>query len=58
MKEERWFHIVENHDNLAGYYDEILNTVEEPDFIIRGYRSFYSIKATQREVFGSNIQRS
>ena len=38
LTEERWLHIVENHDDLAGYYDEVLNTVEDPDFIIKGYR--------------------
>ena len=26
-----------NHDDLAGYYDEVLITVEEPDYILRGY---------------------
>ncbi|MCX7794410.1 MAG: hypothetical protein N2257_08445 [Thermodesulfovibrionales bacterium] len=37
LTEERWFHIVENHDDLSGYYDEVLNTVEDPEIIIRGY---------------------
>ena len=35
---ERWFHIVESHDDLAGYFDDVLNTVEDPDLILRGYR--------------------
>ncbi len=35
---ERWFHIVENHDDLAGYYDEILRTIETPDLIAKGYQ--------------------
>lgn len=35
---ERWFHIVENHDDLAGYYDAVLDTVEAPDLVLRGYR--------------------
>lgn len=35
---ERWFHIVENHDDLAGYYDDILETIENPDMVLRGYR--------------------
>jgi len=35
---ERWFHIVENHDDLAGHYDDVLETVENPDMILRGYR--------------------
>lgn len=38
LNEERWLHIVENHDEVAGYYDEVLNTVEEPDIIIKGYK--------------------
>jgi hypothetical protein len=35
--EERWFHIVENHDDLAGYFDEIIDTIEFPEYIISGY---------------------
>ena len=37
LTDERWFHIVENHDDLAGYYDEVLETIEDPDFILRGH---------------------
>ncbi|MFN8489958.1 MAG: hypothetical protein U0350_20395 [Caldilineaceae bacterium] len=33
---ERWFHIVENHDDLAGYYNDVLETVENPELIIPG----------------------
>jgi hypothetical protein len=35
---ERWFHIVENHDDLAGHYDDVLDAVENPDLILRGHR--------------------
>ena len=35
---ERWFHIVENHDDMAGYYEEVLDNVENPDLILQGYR--------------------
>jgi len=38
LTDERWLHIVENHDEMAGYYDEVLQTVEVPDYIIKGYR--------------------
>jgi hypothetical protein len=38
LTEERWFHIVENHDDLAGLYDDVLATVEDPDLILSGYR--------------------
>ena len=37
LTNERWFHIVENHDDLAGYYDEVLQTIEDPDLILQGY---------------------
>jgi hypothetical protein len=35
---ERWKHIVENHDDLAGYYDMVLKTVEDSDYVIKGYK--------------------
>ena len=33
---ERWLHIVENHDDLAGHYDDVLHAVENPDLILQG----------------------
>ena len=39
LTHERWFHIVENHDELAGYYDDVLAVIEDPEFILRGYGS-------------------
>jgi hypothetical protein len=35
---ERWAHIVENRDELAGYYDDVLDVIEAPDWVTRGYR--------------------
>jgi len=26
--DERWVHIVENHDDLAGFHDEIVDIIE------------------------------
>ena len=37
LTEQRWFHIVENHNDLAGWYDEVLNTIENPDFVLKGH---------------------
>jgi hypothetical protein len=37
LTRERWFHISENHDDLAGYYDDVLYTIENPDLVIQGY---------------------
>lgn len=35
---ERWWHIVEARDDLAGRTDDILDTIEQPDWVTRGYR--------------------
>jgi hypothetical protein len=35
--EERWRHIVENKPYMETYYDKILESVEKPTFILRGY---------------------
>ncbi len=39
LTEERWFHIIENHDDLAGHYDDVLYAIEDPDYIIEGYKN-------------------
>ena len=36
LTHERWYHIIENHDDLASYFYEALDTVENPDFVVRG----------------------
>jgi hypothetical protein len=33
---ERWYHIVENHDEMASYFYEVLYAIERPDFVARG----------------------
>jgi hypothetical protein len=38
LTDERWVHIVENHDDLAGHYDDVLETVENPDMLLPGHR--------------------
>ena len=35
---ERWNHIAENLDDLAGYFFEVLEVIESPDFILSGNR--------------------
>ena len=37
LTEERWVHIIENHDDMAGYLDTVLEAVENPDYVIKGY---------------------
>jgi len=42
---ERWYHIVENHDELASYFHDVLDTVERPEFVARGSKG--TLKATR-----------
>jgi len=41
---ERWYHIVENHDELASYFHDVLDTIEKPEFVARGNKG--TLKAT------------
>jgi hypothetical protein len=46
---ERWLHIVENHDDLAGHYDGVLMALEDPDLILRGHRgSLIAVRGSGR----------
>jgi len=38
LTEERWLHIIDSHDDLAGRKEDVLKTIAEPDFIVRGIR--------------------
>jgi hypothetical protein len=38
LTSERWFHIVENHDDMGGHYDDVLETIASPEAVMRGYR--------------------
>ncbi len=42
---ERWYHITENHDDLASYFHDILETVEKPDIVVRGNKG--TLKASK-----------
>jgi hypothetical protein len=33
---ERWAHIVEAHDYMAGNQDLVFETIEDPDYIVQG----------------------
>jgi hypothetical protein len=41
LTEERWFHITEEHSEMAGYYFEILEAIENPDAIYEGRSGEY-----------------
>jgi hypothetical protein len=45
LTDERWSHIVNARDEMAGYYDDCLRVIEEPDLVLAGYRG--SLKAVK-----------
>lgn len=50
MTYERWYHISENHDDMASYFHDVLDTVEKPTFVVRGNQG--TMKAVRS--FGKN----
>ncbi len=36
ITDERWIHVVESHDYMAGNLDLVVETVEDPDYIVTG----------------------
>jgi len=36
LPDERWIHLTEAHSEMAGYYSEVLEAVEDPDAIYEG----------------------
>jgi len=58
LTEERWFHIVETHDEMAGRYDEVLAAIEVPDYIIQGYGdALAALKAIGKKKFMAVIYK-
>ncbi|MDD5187214.1 MAG: hypothetical protein PHF57_03295 [Methanoregula sp.] len=37
VTDERWAHITESHDYMAGYLDHVIETVENPDWLVKGW---------------------
>lgn len=45
LTEERWAHIVESHDYMAGNQDIVFETLEDPDVIVGGEKmEFLAVK--------------
>jgi hypothetical protein len=50
LTEERWNHIVNSRDEMAGYYDDCLLTIENPDLILAGqHGSLRAVKGYGRK---------
>lgn len=52
LTDERWRHIVENHEDMAGHYDAVLQTVEDADYVIKGYgEALIALREIKRNKF-------
>jgi len=38
LTDERWEHIVDAHPYMTGYYDDMLDAVEDPEYILPGHK--------------------
>ena len=36
ITDERWTHVVESHDYMAGNLELVVETIEDPDYIVTG----------------------
>jgi len=56
LTEERWFHITEEHSEMAGYYFEVLETVEEPEAIYEGKAGEYiAVREIEKGKYRGNV---
>lgn len=58
LTEERWEHITKNHDYMAPYYFEILETIADPEIITRGRKGeLLAAKKLKRNKYLVSIYR-
>jgi len=58
LPQERWLHITEEHSEMAGYYFEVLETIEGPEVIYEGRMGEYiAIRRTERNKYMVVIYR-
>jgi len=55
LTQERWHHISTGHPEIAGYYYEILETIESPSRIYEGTRNEYIAVSGKQEQSGKFI---
>jgi len=52
LPKERWFHITEEHSEMAGYYFEVLETIKDPEIIYEGKaKELIAIKTIEKGKF-------
>ena len=52
LTEERWLHITEEHSEMAGYYFDVLEIIENPEVIYQGKAGeSIAIREVEKEKF-------
>jgi hypothetical protein len=52
LTEERWEHIVSNKPYMAVYYDRMLEAIEKPTWVLRGYAgSYVAVLSLARQIY-------
>ena len=52
LTDERWAHIIEQHCEMAGRRQEVLEAVEEPDVIYAGSaQELFALKAVEKDKY-------
>lgn len=46
LTDERWEHIIDQHSYMPAYFEMMLDTAEDPEYILRGYRGTLSAVRT------------
>ena len=50
LTDERWIHITENHPEMAGFYNEVIDTIAIPQSVYEGTSNEYiAIKKTEND---------
>lgn len=63
VTDERWIHITESHDYMAGYLDHVIETVEDPDWLVKGWADEiiaikqYPVSSSVKKISGCGVQR-
>lgn len=54
LTSERWYHITESHDYMAGYFYDVLETINDPDYVVAGTKGeLLAIKFYRKTHIGS-----
>ena len=59
LTDERWEHIVDAHPYMTQYYEQMLDAVDDPEYILPGTERMFdrSCDSSPEEDFARNVSR-